>query len=313
MKKVVFLLKHPYGEAGFPFSSDEVVERYRQLSLSANERQIKIAVSFLDAYKGAMQFEYTYAFNEQNQLVRENVQCAADLVYVKAAHVAEHIDSTDVVGTDLHLEAINDDKWKMYTLLSDFMPKTYQISGENWREVLNEIKTDLIVCKPVDGSSGEGLTILPREDFSFQAVTDDQHKYIAQDFLDSSEGVPGFGRGLHDMRIIMFNDKPLLSLIRMAPPGSKLANISLGARPIIIDIANVPADAMELARRVDQRFAAYYPRLYTVDIMYSGGRPYLAEINTAPAIPSADIHGKKYQEAFHHAMLDFFEDILSKR
>jgi len=65
-------------------------------------------------------------------------------------------------------------------------------------------------------------------------------KYIVQEFIDSSGGIPKIASGIHDLRVAVVNMKPVWCHVRIPPSGSFKANAASGGSLIEVDYNLVP-------------------------------------------------------------------------
>jgi glutathione synthase len=189
------------------------------------------------------------------------------------------------------------------------MSATYQIDVNNWREVVAKIATDKIVLKPLSGAGGKGIVIVDKNNFDI-SMLHTKITYIAQDFVDSSQGIPGICEGYHDLRILMFNGRPTLSFVRTAKTGSLLSNVSQGASAAVLEITDIPQEILDIAHRVDSELLHYNHRFYSSDFFMSNGKPYLVEINSMPGFPQLDVEGLDFAEKFFDNLYDLLNNAL---
>ncbi len=167
------------------------------------------------------------------------------------------------------------------------------------------IDTDELIIKPRLGLGGEGIQIVQRNEFDsveFDGLT------IAQPMMDSSGGVPGLFKGVHDFRVICTGDTPVMSYIRIPPEGERLANISLGATVQMVPVDEIPDAVHPLLERVFHRLSVFPRKIFSADFLFHDGKPYLIEINTKPIMYLAD--HKNEEIAMHRAYLEYFKSAL---
>src|SRR4030067_227914 len=124
--------------------------------------------------------------------------------------------------------------WEVYVLTK----KTYKGNGifeGSWRyldgkfeKIKTPVKIDLVSLKPFNGLKGLGVFIGPKykaQEFKFSKKF--KH-YIAQEFVDTSGGVPKITKGFHDIRVAVTNQKAVWSHVRVPLKGSYLANAAAG-------------------------------------------------------------------------------------
>lgn len=292
-----------------PFIDASVKGKNDRLYAAAKARGMRIVIVLEESYDGGNTFK-SYWEPDGDQWVEHEESITVDLIFVKSVHMTETLDADARIACHREIERINDDKYAMYEFFSEFMAPCYRIDAHSWDEVMAKITTDLVVLKPVDGSCGEGIVIGKKSELS-PADLLPTSPYLAQEFLDGSAGIPGIVEGHHDMRVIVYNGVPRIVNVRKAPAGSLLANVALGATLQALDFSEIPEAALDLVKAVDRKLAAYSPRIYTIDIMYAAGKPYLVEINTAPGFPIPEVHGQAYIDRFHQYLLDAFAEDMA--
>jgi len=67
---------------------------------------------------------------------------------------------------------------------------------------LDVLSTELVVLKPRYGSNGMKVQVVPKNTITKQMLANDV--YIAQEFIDSSKGIPNVVNQRHEMRVYIF-------------------------------------------------------------------------------------------------------------
>lgn len=267
---------------GYPFDVREYYDSYQYFSELCAKNDVElILVRHPSQYLGGMHFASGWRY-VGSELERVTHMITADVVYMKGTHLRMD-DGANVVNRT-ELTEICKDKFKTYELFSEFMAPTFLLTKENAVDVINKITTDKVVIKPVTGTEGRGIVIVEPQKFSYDML--EPHKpYIAQEFVDCSEGMPGIMKGRHDLRMYIYNGVAKIAEYREPKEGSYLANIAQGGHLTVIDVAKLPQWALDFVPRIDQKFTQFVPRIYTIDLMYANGRPYLVELNSQPGMP----------------------------
>ncbi len=202
------------------------------------------------------------------------------------------------------------DKWKMYQLLGDFMPKTFWVGKrENINRVLPKIKTDWVVVKPVDGLKGKGIFVGPKEGVKSFEFDPKFQNYIVQEFVDTSHGIPGLTPGLHDLRVVVINKKPVWCHVRVPQQGTYKANVGQGGTLTEIDFNQVPGKVKEIVVKIAPEFYAEFDNpVYSLDFgIDRDGTPFIFEINDQMGFPRWEM---KNRDSFLKALVsNFYEKI----
>jgi len=299
------------GAMDYPFSERIYYESYRNFSAEAAKSDIAITIARGDSYRGSMQFSNGWQFVD-GELTAVATPIQADLIYNKSQFGALVSDPNDLVINPPAFDDIARNKWTSYQALREFCPITYQINNGNWREVFDKIPTNRVVLKPELGFGGTGIHVAIKSELDFPklGLTD---AYIAQEFIDSSGGIPGICSGYHDLRILLFGGQPKLAFLRQPKAGSLLSNVSQGGTATAVEISQVPEQIIASAAAIDQRFGAFYPRFYSADFFVQNGRPYLVETNTQPGFPHPDVEGASFTEQYYGYLIDIFCQALAAR
>ncbi len=284
---------------GYPFDNPNYYRAYRGFSdRCAKDNITLVIVRGATSYLGKMVFQGGWKF-AGDQLEKITQPITADVIYVKGKDLVT--DATDYAVNQSGLAEICRDKLLTHQHFSQYMAPTYPIDASNWQAVVQTIATEKIVVKPRTGMEGQGILITPKQSFDYNQLDPDQAPYLAQDFIDSSAGIPGLVNGLHDLRLYIFNGVAKIAEYRQPKAGSFLANIAQGGSLTVVPLNQVPSWALEFVQHIDQVFQSFYPRIYTIDLMYANGKPYLVELNSRPGMPYVEWD---YYDAMQQAILD---------
>ncbi len=170
------------------------------------------------------------------------------------------------------VEDICNDKYLTYRSLRGYMPRTFLSLKE-----ADFLPDDLVVTKPRFGAQGRGVSI--RKMCETKALG---KGFLFQEFIDTSSGIKGYVRGIHDMRLVMLNGKIMDFYVRV-PKSGMISNISRGGS--MIRINGIPESAIMLSRRVDSKLRKSKPRFYSIDLMFDKEqKPWIVELNAHPAL-----------------------------
>jgi glutathione synthase/RimK-type ligase-like ATP-grasp enzyme len=201
-------------------------------------------------------------------------------------------------------------KWAAYRILKDYMPKTYWVGEfKNVHGLMDRITTDNIVLKPYDGLRGKDIFIGPKAKLKdFKPVRADA-KYILQEFVDTSNGIPGLTRGRHDLRIVVINGEVVWCHIRVPAEGSLLANAARGGNLTEVDYSRVPESVKKVVKKISKDFCKKYDNpVFSLDFgMNPNSRPLIFEINDQIGFPRWEM---KNRDTFLNALVqNFYEKI----
>ncbi len=205
------------------------------------------------------------------------------------------------------LDLLSSDKMLTATTFSELSPETYLVrSSADLRDVLKKLPAGEVVLKPRLGYGGEGVRIISKrkaQQVKVRGLT------VVQRFVDTSAGVPGLYKGIHDFRVIYAGDKPFMAYIRTAAPGTKLCNMSLGGGVIFVPVSKIPKVLKPHLSHVVKTFAAFPHKLFSVDFFFERGKPRMVELNSKPMVyfpPGHERQTMKMQRAY----LKYFASII---
>lgn len=187
------------------------------------------------------------------------------------------------------------DKWKAYRELRSYMPETFWVEKEeDLASILPKIRTQWVVLKPYNGLKGLGVFIGPKDKALSFKFPKNYPKYIAQEFVDTSGGIPGITSGLHDLRIALLNGKPVWSRIIIPPPGSFSAHTAGGGILKEVDYELVPDLTKKIVLEIAPKFYREYDNpFFSLDFGFDkNGKPWLFEINDQIGFPIWEMKAK---------------------
>jgi len=260
-------------------------------------------------FKGSWRFDKG-KFSSQKQPVK------IDLVYdrVTGMMFPPKDDHQMVVVNRRDFKLLCYDKWLAYQKIGRLMPKTFWVGGkEGLASALSQIKTDWVVLKPYNGLKGIGIFIGPKKsalDFEFSQKSK-YCQYIAQEFVDTSAGIPGITSGKHDLRVVIVNGEVVWSHVRTPPAGEFKANVAQGGSIREIGYSKLPSAVKKIANKLAKRFYQKYDNpIYSIDFGIGKNGPRILELNDQIGFP---LWGMKKRDAFLRAHIKNFEGKLKRR
>lgn len=274
MKKVAVFFPLPQA-MDYPLSKADYWSAYAELTKYVQDQggQLYI-VRGQETYKGNGVFSNSWIIN--NDQLEETGEVQVESVFDKGRFIS---DKTAYVFNTEKVNEFCGDKWLTYQSLKEYFPLTIGIqNNEELLLHLDEITTDKVVFKPVDGAEGKDIYI-ENKDFFQNTAINFKFPAIIQAFLDTSSGVPGIYKGIHDLRIAVFNGEIIYSYLRTPPQGQLLANVAQGGQFRMLDITTLPQEAIDIVKIVDQRFIDSKYRFYSVDFGFTAEGPKIIELN----------------------------------
>jgi glutathione synthase/RimK-type ligase-like ATP-grasp enzyme len=205
------------------------------------------------------------------------------------------------------------DKWVAYQEIGHLMSQTFWVGEKNnLASVLPKIKTSWVVLKPYNGLKGLGVFIGPKKEALNFQFPEKFKKYIAQEFIDTSEGIPQIVNGFHDLRVAIINGKPVWSHVRVPPQGSFKANAAGGGILKEVNYELIPKSVKSIVAKVANKFYQKYDNpVFSLDFGFDKkGQPWLFEINDQIGFPRWEM---KRRDLFLKELVKNFELKLNKK
>lgn len=307
-KTVLVLFGKGDQHAEIPFNNSEYQVAYELLYTMCEEQGIRMCRASYEWYDDQENvFTSAWVFDTKNQAWRMVQNITPDLIYDKTATGAEaHARKLVIAQTypflnDLNFTKLIDDKFLTSLIFSKWSKKCWYISSQSELEsILPSIETKKIVVKPVGDSGGRGVFIVDKNDLSNVEFTQET---IVQEFIDSSQGIPGICESTHDLRLVFVGEKLIYAYTREPQTGSFLANVSLGGTLTIVSVEDVPQSLEPVLAFVHAAFDAFPDRVFTVDFMFDEhGKPWIVECNSMP--------GLFYTASEKPFMIDFYKELI---
>lgn len=262
-------------------------------------------------YEGNSIFNGSWVFdNGKFKIIKKKVKM--DLVYDRVGGIAfpPQGDQMQVVNRrDFKILAW--DKWKTYNEIGQFMPKTFWVGElDNLNKVVGKVKTENIVLKPYNSLKGNDIFIGKKEEVKNFKPERLGRKYILQEFVNTSNGIPNLTFGKHDLRVVVINNKVVWSHIRVPAKGKFLANAAQGGRLTEINYDKVSKEVKKIVREVSNRFYRKYDNpIFSIDFgINEKGDPMIFEINDQIGFPRWEM---KNRDTFLRALMENFKSKIT--
>ncbi len=263
-------------------------------------------------YKGGGVFDGAWKFEDGKfSLIKDRIEL--DLVYDRTGGVDFPISADKLtVVNEREFKVLCWDKWAAYKVIGKYMPKTFLIEKESEiGAVAPKIRTYKIVLKPFNGLKGLGVFIGSKDDALNFNFPEKYKKYIAQEFVDTSGGIPGVTCGMHDLRVAIVNGEVVWCHIRVPKEGMLLANAARGGNLTEVDYEKAPESVKEIVSKISELFSKRYGSpAYGLDFgIDRDGTPKIFEINDQIGFPKWEM---KNREIFLNALITIFKEKLEQ-
>jgi glutathione synthase/RimK-type ligase-like ATP-grasp enzyme len=310
MKKVMILFGKSKWSKSRPFSNKDYLYSYEYFYEICKKNKVQMYRASYDWYDYKKNvFKHAWLFKKKGANWKRVSNIKPDLIYDKTKSRLEVYCKKELMFlkydfiNDLNFTRIVDDKFIIGKIFHKWSKKTWIINkSSELKKILPFLKTDKIVLKPNNESGGKDVKILDKKD-AFKKTKIDK-EYLVQEFIDSSNGVPGVRKGTHDLRIVYVNNKIIYAYIREPKKGSYLANLAQGGSLTIVPISKLPKSLNPIIKYANEVFETFTPKVYCIDFMFDeNGRPWIVELNSMP--------GLYFTPAEKPYMLKMYDELLA--
>lgn len=309
MKNVLILYGKSNWEQSKPFENKRYQYSYEYFYDLCRENGIQMYRASYQWYNYEKNiFDHAWVFEDKGGKWKKINNIKPDLIYDKTKARAEVYYKKELIRqaypfiNDLQFTQIIDDKFLTSLLFPRWSKKCYLVDTiADLKNILPKIKTNIFVLKPLMESGGKDIYILNKK--SSLAKINIDKRFLVQEFIDSSKGVPRVSKGMHDLRLVFVNDKLIYSYIREPEKGSYLANIAQGGSLSIIPKNKLPRSLAPIIKHAKKIFGSFSPKIYSIDFMFDENKkPWVVELNSMP--------GLYFSEEEKPSMIEVYKELL---
>lgn len=227
-------------------------------------------------YRGHGIFDAGWLYDD-GQFVFHDEPFTVDVIFNKDSGFEAR--DIDVINTK-EFDVLCNDKAETLKIFADLFPPSVTVKRkEDLEEALKTLHSEKIVLKPEEGFGGKGILIAPHDEILQKA---DTFPCIAQEYIDTEEGIPGVIGELHDFRIIIINGTVVHTFTRTPKKGNQ--SVKRGKNVMMpVPREMRPQGALELVPRIDGYLQRFGKRMYSIDCARNkDGRWLLIELNAPP-------------------------------
>ena len=318
LKTIVIISDEDDWNSKVPFKKyGEYRSSYELFYELAEKQGIKFIRACIDWYKSNGVFEKAWSYDVKSKKWIKIKDVKVDFVFDKTSALKKFKDLKYKINKEIsmmnnpEMDYKVNNKKNILKIFSDILPKTFIIkSPADLKEKLKKIKTTKTVLKPAVGSGGDKIFIEDKNELIKEKINFDEG-YILQEFIDTSKGIKGLVEGVHDLRVILFNEKILYSYIRTPKKGCLLCNMDQGGSMISISNNQIPKQIKKLLKIINKKLEKYTPRNYAADFFFDENqKAYLIEINTKPGLLVYSELGQELQIMSHNLLIKSLKDSL---
>ncbi len=291
MKQVMILFGKSNWKKSKPFSNPDYMYSYEyfyDICRKSGVQMYRASYEWYDYKKHV--FKYAWVFKGKGANWERVRNIKPDLIYDKTKARLEVYYKKELMAekyefiNDLNFTKMIDDKFITGLMFHQWSKKNWIIKNRtDLKKVLPMLKTEKVVLKPLSESGGNGVQVLERSEAVKKAKIDKE--YLIQEFIDSSNGVPGVSSSMHDLRLVFVNNKVIYSYIREPQKGNYLANLAQGGSLSIAPKNKLPESIQPIIDYSNEIFATFNPRIYSIDFMFDEkGKPWVVELNSMPGL-----------------------------
>jgi glutathione synthase/RimK-type ligase-like ATP-grasp enzyme len=310
MKKVLILFGESKWKESKPFNNKDYQYSYEYFYSLCRENGVQMYRASYQWYDYEKHiFKYAWIFEGKNANWKRVRNIRPDLVYDKTKARMEVYYKKELIAkhypfiNDLNFTKTIDDKFVTGIIFPKWSKKNWLIKNkEDLKNILPYLNSKKIVIKPLIESGGNGVQIIEKKEALKKALINRDN--IAQEFIDSSSGVPGVSKKMHDLRTVFVNDKLIYAYIREPKKGSYLANLAQGGTLKIVAKNKIPKSIFPIISYVSKTLETFNPRIYSIDFMFDEKKkPWIVELNSMPGLFFTP-EEKPY-------MIEMYKDLLS--
>jgi len=316
MKKVLILFGKSQWRKSRPFKNKDYqysYEYFYSLCKKSGVQMYRASYEWYDYEKNI--FKHAWIYKAENAGWERASDIKPDMIYDKTKARLEIYHKKELVGkkykfiNNLEFTQLVDNKFLTSLLFEKWSKKSWLAnSKEELAAILPKIKTSRVVLKPLMESGGKDVLILKKK----EALSKIGHEqlWLVQEFVDSSRGVPGVSRGVHDLRLVFVNNKIIYAYIREPAKGKLLANLAQGGTLTIVPLNKIPKSVQPIISHANQIFETFSPRIYSIDFMFDEKkRPWVVELNSMPGLYFTPAE-KPYMVKMYRELLKVFKKKL---
>lgn len=309
MKKVLILYGKSNWEQSKPFENKRYQYSYEYFYNLCRKHGIQMYRASYQWYNYDKNiFDHAWIFEGKGGKWKKVDNIKPDLIYDKTKarmevyYKKELINETYPFINDRQFTQIIDDKFLTGLLFAKWSKQCYLVDTiSDLKKLLPKIKTSLFVLKPLTESGGKDIYILNKKS-SLKKVLINQRSLV-QEFINSSGGVPGVSKAMHDLRLVFVNNKFIYSYIREPEKGSYLANLAQGGSLSIVPRNKLPESITPIIEHAQKIFESFSPKIYSIDLMFDENKkPWVVELNSMP--------GMYFSQEEKPSMIELYKELL---
>lgn len=291
-------------ENGYPFNVPEYKKSYFDFfDYSINKHEnLEFYIVRGNSYLGNGIFINGQKYNpESRKLIKINGKIQTDIIYNKGDLLIASDDNGNIVNHP-KFDRLCKDKMRTALLFPNYSPSSIEVhSEEELKRAAKRVPGKKVVIKPVYGQEGKGVEIKSEKNAE-EIENNYEEPLIVQEFLDTTKGIEGLTKDIHDLRILIMNGEIIQVYIRTPKKGKMISNVSKGGKLKEISVNELPDEIIDIVKKIDNKLSKYTPRIYSIDFGYTKNGPKIFELNSQPGLPFPQ--WKKYYKKWHEKLLE---------
>lgn len=310
-----FLLVYDYYEPNNKavYSSDErVLGAFIDLFQYLSNKNVDVyAIRDLNNCISKNEYLAQFKFNSEIRDFEEiNTVIIPDCIWDKTLGSNFPIFNTDnnIINTK-KFKALESNKWIQSQIFKDFFPQNLLCNDiAHIKEYAQKINTSRVVIKPLHEYGGKGISFFEKQDILKENVdlkTLPTLPFLIQSFSDTSKGLSGVCKGIHDLRFVYLNKQLNLCILRQAATGQLRANYAQGGTFEKIPLTNIPQYILDFLKPIANQIMEEYSNPYfSIDIGIENEKPVVFELTGAKvSFPINEWDNESFYEQFYQHII----------
>jgi hypothetical protein len=153
------------GEMDYPFTDPLYLQAHQRFAKEMAKDAIEVVVvRGENSHLGDTSFSHYWTYTETG-VERHDKRITVDLIYNKSVLPIPDAFPAERTFNHPELDKLCHDKMATFDVFGQLMPKSLDITSENWREVISQLETNQITLKPLEGEGGAGIHFVDRSTF----------------------------------------------------------------------------------------------------------------------------------------------------
>jgi glutathione synthase/RimK-type ligase-like ATP-grasp enzyme len=232
-------------------------------------------------------FTSYFLLNSAGKLERHDEEFVPSFVIDRGFFGPKNRHSTIPVVSNHELRDVSLDKFTMYEVLRQYMPKSVGLLAGEEVSGTSNLGASFIV-KARKGSGGKAVWVMDQATLTEWRTEHPEQDLLIQELVDSDGRPAGLGfDGRHDVRLFIAGDAVVGSYIRRPADGKYISNVNHGGKLKVVSPSTLPEELLQFATQVMSTLPSG-ARIFSIDCFYDAKAKAwkVIEINANAGLPS---------------------------